>query len=87
MQAALMFITASFFIWDYFFTVPTDDTEFVMTKEYMEMFGGQNFTTKEELRTCIRGNLVTSHIINMKFAIKFRTQLIHSFGVTPFSHS
>jgi hypothetical protein len=23
----------------------------------------------------------------MKFAIKFRTQLIHSFGVTPFSHS
>jgi hypothetical protein len=62
MQAALMFITASFFIWDYFLTVPTGDTEFVMTKEYMEMFGGQNFTNKEELRTCIRGNLVTQNL-------------------------
>jgi hypothetical protein len=54
-----MSITASFFIWDYFLTVPTDNTEFVMIEEYMEMFGGQNFTNKEKLRTCIRGDLVT----------------------------
>jgi hypothetical protein len=59
MQAILMSMTASFFIWDYFLTVPTDDTEFVMTEEYMEIFGGQNFTNKNELRTCIRGDLVT----------------------------
>jgi hypothetical protein len=58
MQTTLMSITASFFIWDYFLTVPNDDTEFVMTVEYMEIFGGQNFTKNGELRTCIRGDLV-----------------------------
>jgi hypothetical protein len=59
MQTTLLSISASFFIWDYFSTVPTDDTEFVMTEEYVEIFGGQNFTKKQELRTCIRGDLVT----------------------------
>jgi hypothetical protein len=59
MQAALMFITASFFIWDYFLTVPNNDTEFVMTEIYKVIFGGQNFTNNGELRTCIRGDLVT----------------------------
>jgi hypothetical protein len=71
MQTALMSITASFFIWDYFLTVPTDETEFVMTEEYMEIFGGRNSTNKEELRTCIRGDLVTQLSIrnNFKFYI------------------
>jgi hypothetical protein len=59
MQTTLMSITGSFFIWDYFLTVPNDDNEVVMTEEYKEIFGGQNFTKKEQLRTCIRGDMVT----------------------------
>jgi hypothetical protein len=58
MQTKLMAITASFFVWNYFLTVPTDEAEFVMTERYMEIFGGKNFTNNEELRTCIRGDLV-----------------------------
>jgi hypothetical protein len=50
MLGTLMSIVALFFLWDYFLTVPTDDTEFVMTQKYIEIFGEPNFTNKEELR-------------------------------------
>jgi hypothetical protein len=59
MLATLMMILASIFVWDYVLNVRTDETEFVMTEEYSHIFGGQNVTSKGELRTCIRGNMVT----------------------------
>jgi hypothetical protein len=58
MLAALMLILAGFYIWEYFLSAPTESNEFVMTKEYIEVFGGPNATAKDELRACIRGDLV-----------------------------
>jgi hypothetical protein len=60
MLATLMTILASIFVWNYILTVRTDETEFVMTEEYIHVFGGQNVTSKGELRTCIRGNMVNT---------------------------
>jgi hypothetical protein len=60
MLATIMVFVASFHIWDYFMTIPIDATEFVMTNEYIEIFGGSNYTAKNELRTCIRGDMVTN---------------------------
>jgi hypothetical protein len=58
--ATMLLSVAALMIYNRFLTVPTDTTEFVMTDEYIEIFGGQNFTTKSELRTCIRGDMVTN---------------------------
>jgi hypothetical protein len=55
MQTTLMSITGSFFIWDYFLTVPTDDTEFVMTEEYMEIFGGRILLKTENYELVFEG--------------------------------
>jgi hypothetical protein len=62
--AILISILATFFACDYFITLPTEDTELVMTAEYIEIFGGPNATNKEELRTCIRGDLVLVDIMS-----------------------
>jgi hypothetical protein len=63
MLASLLAITTAFFIWDYILIVPTDNNEFLMTEEFMLIFGGPNATNKTDFRACIRGDLVpTSYI-------------------------
>jgi hypothetical protein len=57
MLTALMSILVVFYVWDYVLGVPTDDNEFVMTQEFIEIFGGPN-ATNTDLRTCFRGDLV-----------------------------
>lgn len=58
MLASLMLVLAIFFIWDFVLTVPTDAAEYVMSENYVKIFGGPNVTNKEELRTCNRGDMV-----------------------------
>jgi hypothetical protein len=55
-----MTILAAIFFWDFVILDRTDETEFVITEEFIEIFGGQNVTNKGELRTCNRGNMVTT---------------------------
>jgi hypothetical protein len=61
MLAMLLSILILIFTWDYFLIRTNDETEFVMTDEYIDIFGGPNVTNKEELRMCIRGDLVTKN--------------------------
>jgi hypothetical protein len=76
MLSTLLSILALFFIWNYFLIVPTDDNEFVMTQDYIEIFGGPN-ATRTYLRTCMRVDLV----INRTRISEFYTKLRKSLGV------
>jgi hypothetical protein len=58
MLASLMAILVLFFIWDYILVLPTSENEYIMTDEFMMLFGGPNATNKSEFRACIRGDLV-----------------------------
>jgi hypothetical protein len=57
MLSTLLSILVLFFILNYFMTVPTGDNEFLMTQEYIGLFGGSN-ATNTDLRTCMRADLV-----------------------------
>jgi hypothetical protein len=57
MLSSLLSILVLFYIWDYYLNVKTDDNEFIMTQEYIDIFGGPN-ANNTELRTCLRGDLV-----------------------------
>jgi hypothetical protein len=57
MLSSLLSILVLFYVWDYILAVPTDVNEFVMTQEYIQIFGGPN-ATNTDLRTCLRGDLV-----------------------------
>jgi hypothetical protein len=46
MLALLTSILAGFYIWEYFLSAPTESNQFVMTEEYIEVFGGPNVTAK-----------------------------------------
>jgi hypothetical protein len=60
MLTTLMTILAAIFFWDFVILDRTYETEFVITEEFIEIFGGLNVTNKEDLRTCNRGNMVTT---------------------------
>jgi hypothetical protein len=62
MLASLMAIVTSVFFWGYILGTPTVETEFLMTDEFMMLFGGPNATNKSEFRTCIRGDFVPTLI-------------------------
>jgi hypothetical protein len=72
MLAALMSFLVAFFFWNYFLMrlYLTENNEVLMTEEFIVLFGGHNATQnhKEELRTCLRGDMVKS-FLNINFTI------------------
>jgi uncharacterized membrane-anchored protein len=85
MLATLMAILVAFFTLDYFLTVPTNATEFVLSDEYIRIFGGPNATNRYELRTCIRGNMVPVYHINKIIMESILRKRWVTFGIIAFS--